>query len=157
MSLYLYDPKTHDAPHKGRNGNERYFPYGIEYLLHNQCLAIKRRKPWNHAMSTWVVTKETASCMGGRIPTVVGKSKGHYATILAFKSWGTNLQERKKMHVTVLVASTIKLQRIGALYSRQGSEIHCQHRGEADVEEGAAYLARYLHYLSWFFELVNNL
>jgi hypothetical protein len=52
------------------------------------------------------------------------------------------------MHVSVLVASTIKLQRIGTLYSRRGSEIHCHHRGDAGVEEGAAYPARYLHYLS---------
>ena len=43
------------------------------------------------------------------------------------------------MYVVVLVASTIKPQRRGILYRGQGSEIHCQHRSEADVEERAAY------------------
>jgi len=43
------------------------------------------------------------------------------------------------MHVIILFASTIKPQRIGALYEGQGSEIHCQHRGEVGVEDGAAY------------------
>jgi hypothetical protein len=50
------------------------------------------------------------------------------------------------MHVMILVASTTKPQWIGILYKGQGSEIHCYHGGEADVEERNAYPARYPHF-----------
>ena len=51
------------------------------------------------------------------------------------------------MHVIILVASTTKPQRIGILYRRQGSKIHCQHhRGEADVEDRVVYPDLYPHF-----------
>ena len=50
------------------------------------------------------------------------------------------------MHVMILVASTTKPQWIGILYKGHGSEIHCYHGGEADVEERNAYPARYPHF-----------
>jgi hypothetical protein len=54
-------------------------------MISQNTFAIKRRKTWKHATNTWAVAIATARCMGGRILGIVGKLKGHYATILAFK------------------------------------------------------------------------